>query len=51
MLKVIINGCSGKMGRVLAKCVIEDPELELICGVSPNNTDNLNFKTYTNLMI
>lgn len=48
MLKVIINGCSGKMGRVLAKCVIEDPELELICGVSPNNTDNLNFKTYTN---
>ena len=48
MLKVIINGCSGKMGRVLAKCVIEDPELELICGVSSNNTDNLNFKTYTN---
>ncbi|QJA10095.1 4-hydroxy-tetrahydrodipicolinate reductase [Romboutsia sp. CE17] len=48
MLKVIINGCSGKMGRVLAKCVIEDPELELICGVSSNNTDDLNFKTYTN---
>ena len=48
MLKVITNGCSGKMGRVLAKCVIEDPELELICGVSSNNTDDLNFKTYTN---
>ena len=48
MLKVIINGCSGKMGRVLSKCVIDDSDLELVCGVSPDNNEDLNFKTYSN---
>lgn len=48
MLKVIVNGCSGKMGRVLSKCVMDDYDLELICGVSLDNTDDLNFKTYSN---
>ncbi len=48
MLKVIINGCSGKMGRVLSKCVIDDSDLELVCGISPDNTEDLNFKTYSN---
>ena len=48
MLKVIINGCSGKMGRVLSKCVIDDSDLELVCGISPDNAEDLNFKTYSN---
>lgn len=48
MLKVIVNGCSGKMGRVLSKCIMDDYDLELICGVSLDNTDDLNFKTYSN---
>ncbi|MGL5329688.1 MAG: 4-hydroxy-tetrahydrodipicolinate reductase [Peptostreptococcaceae bacterium] len=30
MLKVIISGYSGKMGKVLAKCVAEDADLELV---------------------
>ncbi|MGL5693315.1 MAG: 4-hydroxy-tetrahydrodipicolinate reductase [Peptostreptococcaceae bacterium] len=49
MLKVIINGCSGKMGRVLAKCVSDDAELELVCGVGDKNTEDLNLKTYHTL--
>ena len=36
MLKVIVNGCFGKMGRVLTKCIEQDPDLELVCGVSPS---------------
>ena len=48
MLKVIVNGCSGKMGRVLSKCIMDDYDLELICGVSLDNTDDLNIKTYSN---
>ncbi|WP_195251276.1 4-hydroxy-tetrahydrodipicolinate reductase [Romboutsia sp. 1001713B170207_170306_H8] len=47
MLKVIINGCSGKMGRVLANCVNEDSNLELVCGVSPQNNNDLGFKAYS----
>ena len=45
MLKVIINGYSGAMGRVLTKCVNEDNELQLVCGVSRDELD-VPFKTY-----
>ena len=30
MLKVIVNGCLGKMGKVLTRCVKDDNELELV---------------------
>lgn len=46
MLKVLVNGCLGKMGVVLSKCVIEDEELELVCGVSQNPPCNTPFKIY-----
>ena len=45
MLRVIINGYSGSMGKVLTKCVNEDSELQLICGVSKDDLD-VPFKTY-----
>ena len=33
------------MGRVLTKCVNEDSELQLVCGVSRDELD-VSFKTY-----
>lgn len=45
MLRVIINGYSGSMGKVLTKCVNEDSELELVCGVSRDELE-VPFKTY-----
>ena len=45
MLRVIINGYSGSMGKVLTKCVNEDSELQLVCGVSKDDLD-VPFKTY-----
>lgn len=50
MLKVIVNGCLGKMGRVLTRCVIEDNELELVCGVSQHPTENNSFKIYSKMI-
>lgn len=47
MLKVIVNGCSGKMGRVLANCIKNDDKLKLVCGVDSQNIDNLDFKAYS----
>lgn len=49
MLKVIISGCSGNMGRVLAKCINEEPNLEILCGVCKESIDDLNFKTYSSM--
>ena len=45
MLKIIINGYSGSMGKVLTKCANEDSELEIICGASKDDLD-VPFKTY-----
>ena len=50
MLKVIINGYSGAMGKVLTKCVMEDNELELVCASSKDSLDGVPFKTYSKMM-
>lgn len=46
-MKVIINGYSGTMGQVLAKCVADDEELELVAGISPKHHDVDGFNTYS----
>lgn len=45
MLRIIINGYSGSMGKVLTKCANEDSELEIVCGSSKDDLD-VPFKTY-----
>lgn len=50
MLKVIINGYSGAMGKVLTKCVNEDSELQLICASSKDILEDVPFKTYTKMI-
>ncbi|MGL5346012.1 MAG: 4-hydroxy-tetrahydrodipicolinate reductase [Peptostreptococcaceae bacterium] len=50
MLKVIVNGCLGKMGKVLTRCVLEDNELELICGSSFNPTETTDYKIYSKMV-
>lgn len=46
MLKIIVNGCNGKMGSVLTKCILSEDNLELVCGVSPDDKINVKYKTY-----
>ena len=50
MLRVIVNGYSGAMGKVLTKCIDEDNELELVCASSKDSLDNVSFKTYTKII-
>ncbi len=33
MIRILINGCNGKMGQVIAAAVAADPELEVVAGV------------------
>lgn len=48
MYRVIINGYSGKMGLVLTRCINEDSELDLVCGVSKDKVD-VPFNTYSKM--
>lgn len=36
MIKIIMNGCNGKMGQVISGLVDEDFEAEIVCGVDIN---------------
>ena len=47
MIKVLINGCNGKMGQEVAKIVNSDEDLVLACGVDKENTGEYNFPVYT----
>lgn len=49
MLKVIVNGALGKMGKVLTRLITEDKDLELVCGASLNNGEKTDFKLYSKM--
>ena len=36
MVRIIMHGCNGRMGRMITGIVEEDPDIEIICGVDIN---------------
>lgn len=48
MIKVLINGCNGKMGQEVAKIVNIDNDCILLGGVDKENTGEFTFPVYTN---
>ena len=36
MVKIIMHGCNGRMGKMIAGIVAEDPDIEIVCGVDIN---------------
>ena len=48
MIKVLINGCNGKMGQEVAKIVNLDNDCVLLAGVDKENTGEYTFPVYTN---
>lgn len=49
MIKVLINGCNGKMGQEVAKAVTETPDIEILCGVDRIDTGDNNFPVFTDI--
>lgn len=49
MIKVLINGCNGKMGQEVVKAILDTPEIEVLCGVDRNNNENSPFPIFTNI--
>jgi len=50
MIKVIVNGSLGKMGKVLTNSINEDKEFELVAGVSKYGEENTSYKLYRNIL-
>lgn len=50
MIKIIIHGCNGHMGRVLALAAFEDEDFEVVAGVDPAEAGGeKSFPVYRNL--
>ena len=49
MIKVLINGCNGKMGQEVAKSIERNDNFETICGVDRLDTGDNKFPVYTNI--
>lgn len=49
MIKVLINGATGKMGQEVAKKIKSSSKFEILCGVSKFANQPLNFPVYTNI--
>ena len=49
MIKVLINGCNGKMGQEVAKEIKITQDVEVLCGFDRIDTGDNNFPVFTNI--
>ena len=49
MVKILINGCNGKMGQVLAHEIEITPDVEVACGLDRVDTGDNKFPVFTNI--
>lgn len=49
MIKVLINGCNGKMGQEVSKEIAKTPDIETLCGVDRSDTGDNLFPVFTNV--
>ena len=48
MTKILLNGCTGKMGRVVAECVAKRDDCEIAAGVDINTQADAGFPVFAN---
>lgn len=49
MIRAIINGCNGKMGRVLDEVIAAEPEMEIVAGVGKENLGTTSYPVFTSI--
>ena len=48
-LKVLVNGCTGKMGKEVIDCISENSEFEVLCGFCQKEVQNFPFPVYRDI--
>ncbi len=49
MKKIIISGCCGRMGRVIASCILDRDDCEVVAGVDKTGEQYARFPVYTQI--
>lgn len=47
MIKIMLSGCNGKMGRVISDIVNTDENADIICGIDINTDKNYDYEVFT----
>ena len=50
MIRIIMNGCNGKMGQVISRLVAEDPETEMVAGIDLRDSGTNSYPVFTKIM-
>lgn len=51
MLKILMSGCSGKMGKMVTEAVDDFPNIEICAGFDSKSNTNLPYKVYNDLSL
>lgn len=51
MTKVILNGCNGRMGRVITEICREDPDLEIVAGIDTYDGIGNDYPVFPNISV
>ena len=46
MVKIILHGCSGRMGKMIAELCKDQEQVAIVAGIDPDNCDGLGFPVY-----
>ena len=49
MIRVLVNGCNGKMGQEVSKAIKNFQDMEVLCGVDKIDTGDNHFPVFTNI--
>ena len=49
MTRIILHGCNGVMGQMIAGLAKEDPEIQIAAGIDPKGGDSADFPVYPSL--
>lgn len=49
MVKILLNGCCGKMGQIIVESSKSFPNIEIVAGIDKYPTDKNNFKIFNNV--
>ena len=51
MVRIIMNGCNGHMGRVISELVEKDENAEIAAGIDVADMKIYNYPVYTNVFL
>ena len=46
MIKIMLSGCNGKMGKVISELALNDNDVEIVAGVDINTTKNFDYEVF-----